>query len=593
MEEYLSNIAEDQLDLENLQKINKLEIKCEKYRQENSDLKKQNLSQKHRIQDLEIEIDHSQETIKNQLGLIKFYKQYRMEQEQKNDQDKLREMEGKIKSLEESMSIKDKKIQDLYQELKEQKYLNDKLVDVITTKEEMIKKLEKGQNLDDDNQDTTTARLEEEIDNLKQRISDLENEKKNIIDKYDDKVKDLNQENNKYQDKIYDLENEILNLKEINKKFEIEEIKQRGGPDTDSEVEKAYKEEIENLKSALNEVKESKKQIKEKAQEQRDSDVKEILDLEKTVEDLKTELNELKKEKLVVENEKKSKENMNEKLLKRNKELEGILGEHGDNEDIINNYKLQLDKKNKEIENLNAKCKEFKENLDLYDQEKETKLKEFQHEKEVLKSELEDKSKKLEVALRELNELRTSGGQGEANIDKLMQDPKQKLYDEIDKCKKELEEKTKEIVDLKNKLANSEIDTRNELEAQTEYLNNIIEEDKRNLEKMKTQKEQEAKDFNEQIAQLEVEIGNYKCELATTQFEMDKKIVTYNKYVKKLQTKLESLGYKFKGKNYNVGRMSVDFARSKTFGSFGFGSGFGSGSGSGSGSSSSFGSGLV
>ena len=130
-----------------------------------------------------------------------------------------------------------------------------------------------------------------------------------------------------------------------------------------------------------------------------------------------------------------------------------------------------------------------------------------------------------------------------------MQDPKQKLYDEIDKCKKELEEKTKEIVDLKNKLANSEIDTRNELEAQTEYLNNIIEEDKRNLEKMKTQKEQEAKDFNEQIAQLEVEIGNYKCELATTQFEMDKKIVTYNKYVKKLQTKLESLGYKFKGKN--------------------------------------------
>ena len=122
-------------------------------------------------------------------------------------------------------------------------------------------------------------------------------------------------------------------------------------------------------------------------------------------------------------------------------------------------------------------------------------------------------------------------------------------------------------------------------------MNNIIEEDKRNLEKMKTQKEQEAKDFNEQIAQLEVEIGNYKCELATTQFEMDKKIVTYNKYVKKLQTKLESLGYKFKGKNYNVGRMSVDFARSKTFGSFGFGSGFGSGSGSGS--SSSFGSGLV
>ena len=36
---------------------------------------------------------------------------------------------------------------------------------------------------------------------------------------------------------------------------------------------------------------------------------------------------------------------MNEKLLKRNKELEVILGDNNDNEVILNNYKLKLDKK--------------------------------------------------------------------------------------------------------------------------------------------------------------------------------------------------------------------------------------------------------
>ena len=65
-----------------------------------------------------------------------------------------------------------------------------------------------------------------------------------------------------------------------------------------------------------------------------------------------------------------------------------------------------MDKKNNEIENLTAKCKEFKENLDQYEKEKENKEKEFQHQKEVLQSEIDDKSKKLELALRELNEIR-------------------------------------------------------------------------------------------------------------------------------------------------------------------------------------------
>ena len=44
---------------------------------------------------------------------------------------------------------------------------------------------------------------------------------------------------------------------------------------------------------------------------------------------------------------------------------------------------------------------------------------------------------------------------------------------------------------------------------------------------------------------------------------MDRKIVTYKKYVKKLQTKLESLGFKFKDKNYTMGNLGSKAALSK------------------------------
>ena len=142
------------------------------------------------------------ETIKNQNGIIKFYKQYRAEHEEEGDQKKVSELEEKIKSLEESLLIKDKKIEDLNKELKEVTALNEKFVDVITNKEEAIRKLEKGNNMDEDDTTATINKLEEEIEKLQQRISDLQNEKENIVGKYDDKIEDLNKENNDYQEKI-------------------------------------------------------------------------------------------------------------------------------------------------------------------------------------------------------------------------------------------------------------------------------------------------------------------------------------------------------------------------------------------------------
>ena len=245
---------------------------------------------------------------------------------------------------------------------------------------------------------------------------------------------------------------------------------------------------------------------------------------------------------------KKNIENLYEKMIKKNKELENIYSDNTDNELILNKYKTKLEKKNIEIENLTSKCKEFKDNLDQYEKEKEEREKEFKHEKDVLLSEVNDKTKRLEVVLRELNEIRTKEGKSEANVDSLIEDPKQKLYDEIKANKKEISEKNKEISDLKIKLDNFEIDRKNELEAQTEYLNSMIESYKKNIGDLKEQKIKNEKDFENQIENLEIEVGNYKLQMANAQFDMDKKLVNYKNYVKKLQTKLESLGFIFKEK---------------------------------------------
>ena len=46
-----------------------------------------------------------------------------------------------------------------------------------------------------------------------------------------------------------------------------------------------------------------------------------------------------------------------------------------------------------------------------------------------------------------------------------------------------------------------------------------------------------------------MEIGNIKCQIAASEYESDRKIINYKNYVKKLQKKLEALGFKFKDKN--------------------------------------------
>ena len=167
----------------------------------------------------------------------------------------------------------------------------------------------------------------------------------------------------------------------------------------------------------------------------------------------------------------------------------------------------------------------------------------------MLQLEIDEKNKKIEMIHRELNELRIKEGKGEADITKLSEDPKQKLYDEIKELKINLDKKEKEINEINQKLENYQIESKNELKAQTEYLNGLIEGYKQNIEKLKEQKNKEKIDFENRIEKLDIEIGNFKCQNAALQYEADRKIVNYKKYIKKLQVKLESLGFKFKDNN--------------------------------------------
>ena len=552
---YISNIHEDDqiLESEYLEKIHKLESEIDSLKLKLAESDKKIITQKHQIENMEIELSNKNNEIKNLEVLINFYKK------EKGDNNQIQEYIDKIKNLEESLLVKNKKIEEINKDLNEQYSINEKLINALTEKD----KIKKEEDVDSDdsndlekiNDTKKFESLQDKIEELEETINELNKDKENIADKYEDKIQEIKKENNDYQNQISELENEI---KEINQKYEIEKLKNSGKPEIEKEIEMLFKEQIENLKNEINEEKEKIIMIKEKAKEQRESDMKEILDLEKNLEELKEEMSSLKKEKESIIQDKKTLEETNKKLIKLNKELETISTQQYNTDLLLNNYKSILDKKNIEIDNLTSKCKEFKETLDQYEKEKDTNLESFNNEKQILKSELEEKNKKIGIIYRELNELRAKEGKGEADITKISEDPKQKLYDEIKELKSNLEKKEKENIELNNKLENYKINNKNELEAQNEYLKGLIEGYKQNIDNLKEQKNKEKKDFVEQLEKLDMEMGNCKCQIAAVQYESDRKLINYINYVKKLQRKLESLGFKFKDKNKNL----------KGFGSF-------------------------
>ena len=203
---YISNIHEDDQILESdfYEKISQLEKENDSLKLKLAESDKKIITQKHQIENIVIELSNKNNEIKNLERLILFYKQ------DKGENNILQEYENKIKSLEESLLIKNQKIEKINQELNEQNLINEKLNNALAEKEKIKKEDNDDSDISDDEQNNDKKKLEmfqNKVEELEQTIVDLNNEKENVVEKYEDKIQEIKKENNYYQDKIFDLEN--------------------------------------------------------------------------------------------------------------------------------------------------------------------------------------------------------------------------------------------------------------------------------------------------------------------------------------------------------------------------------------------------
>ena len=112
---YISNIHEDDQILESdyYEKISQLEKENNSLKLQLAESDKKILTQKHNIENIEIELLNKNNEIKNLERLIQFYKQ------ETGEKNILQEYENRIKNLEEALLIKNQKIENINQELNE------------------------------------------------------------------------------------------------------------------------------------------------------------------------------------------------------------------------------------------------------------------------------------------------------------------------------------------------------------------------------------------------------------------------------------------------------------------------------------------
>ena len=222
---YLSNIGDgDENEIKLLKKNKLLEAENEKLKNDLVEANKKNLIQKHQIEGQELEHENFIETIKNLQGLIEYYKENRKDNDEEEETaEKMREMElklvkykDKIKDLEDTVEVKNSKIEQMNLDMKELSSLNEKLISVITSKDEEIKNLRDKKGNLPENDDTP---LSENVDELKKYIIELKEKTEGIRNDYETRINELNSENDDIKLKLRDAENEISELKENNEKL--------------------------------------------------------------------------------------------------------------------------------------------------------------------------------------------------------------------------------------------------------------------------------------------------------------------------------------------------------------------------------------
>ena len=138
---------------------------------------------------MEIAFFNKNNTIKSLEILAKFYQQEKGSNNEDNNE--YQEYENKIKNLEESLEIKNKKIEEIKQELSEQYSVNEKLINALVEKEENNKSKKDEDNLsvnsDDNNENKKDidikglGMLQYKLEELEENISELNKDKEDIL----------------------------------------------------------------------------------------------------------------------------------------------------------------------------------------------------------------------------------------------------------------------------------------------------------------------------------------------------------------------------------------------------------------------------
>jgi len=467
--------------------------------------------------------------------------------------EQIKALEERIESLENTE--KDKEFDEVFNEYENNKVKLQKQISGFT-------KLEEELNYQLDEKDKKIKKLNDEIQNLQFENLRLLNQS-DLQDKINQAgfldMQKLTEELNKYKNEIETLTNE-LNKKKREMKL-LEENK-------DKEIEK-YVEEIEKLKKnnetlnndlkrldklntqlnnsnkevsismtymekTLNEEKEKNYKIQAKL----DKNIKELKDINDYYKTLKTN-----NESLLSDYQKKIDELTNDKysLISQNKELLEKLKEKKEEEDQgVNLADMMGDEEEKdnkeETENSNTKDKE---NLAFYKNENQLLTEEIKGLKEQLNSQAHD--------LVELNTL-------EKNIEKLKIE-----NDDLNKNNKELkeqleQEKLKEKITKPIKTENTGLNGLSALRRvqtlsrkQTTKAANI-EKDKlllqKNYDRLKQLREDDKKNYEDQIEKLKLDIVTIKVKFLNKQYEEEKLLLKYKNTIKSIANQCKIKGIK-------------------------------------------------
>lgn len=590
MSDYMTNSSTIDFGKEEelLKENTKLTQEKETLEKENKERIEEYNALKIKYEDLELELIHQKEINKNQDEMITFYK---------NQPTLTDESENKIKDLEVQLMVAEDRAneitteaetltlenEDLKREKKELSEMNENMINMLTEKEMEMKATQKELDAlkETKKEEETKALSQNDLSQFKELYQELEQEYENYKAETETKVSTFNNEKSELKQtidnqeaKIEELESEVNKQKEEIQALELEKIQLELDKHTAlNNQRQELMAEVESMNIQIRELRISK----EKLMVNSDAEKNFVVSERKAIED---KYNKIKEQKAELENqfnqfqEKKQKEliALQEKLKN---ELDLKLKEYTQLNDIKTKIEAKIELLKKEVDiketAINSFDKSIKEQKDKFNEEKaeiEKKISEMTVKNDIEKNTLNNRIKELlhknvelnnqlEEKIMEINQSKenknmTMGTLMDDNEAVHGKDKEEALLKEIDEQKKiitQLKQETKyyekTIADLKTKLSNSGSE---KLIAENEFLNKNIESLKKQGEALKTKNEKDIEYYKKELRDALDSVSLSKCQFAALTFEKENEIVKLRGYIKRLKTKLESMGFAIKGK---------------------------------------------